>query len=90
MSSATTIVLSLLLPLAGAILISMTGRWPNLRETITLVTAVSVALVVASLVPEVMDGGRPALMVAELFDGLQIAFTVEPLGMLFGALAATL
>ncbi len=90
MSSATTIVLSLLLPLAGAILISMTGRWPNLRETITLVTAVAVALVVWSLVPEVMDGGRPALMVAELFDGLEIAFTVEPLGMLFGALAATL
>ena len=35
MSSATTIVLSLLLPLAGALLISMTGRWPNLRDTIT-------------------------------------------------------
>ena len=32
MSSATTIVLSLLLPLAGAILISMTGRWPNMAS----------------------------------------------------------
>ncbi|MCB1843742.1 MAG: monovalent cation/H+ antiporter subunit D family protein, partial [Halioglobus sp.] len=90
MSSATAILLSLLLPLSGALLISMAGRWPNLRETITLVTAVSVALLVTSLIPEVMAGERPELLVATLFGDLQIAFTVEPLGMLFGALAATL
>ena len=90
MTGADAILFALLLPLAGAVLIALAGRWPNLRETVTLVTATSLAAVVWSITPEIMDGGRPGVVVAELFDGLVLAFTVEPLGMLFSALASTL
>jgi multicomponent Na+:H+ antiporter subunit D len=90
MSDADSILLALSLPLLGAAGIALTGRWPNLRETITLTSAVGVAWVVASLIPQVMAGERPHTTVLALFDNLEIAFTVEPLGMLFGALAATL
>ncbi len=90
MSAVTAIAAALLIPLIGAVLIALAGRWPNLRESVTLVTAVALAATVWSIVPEIMAGGRPSLMVAELFDGLYIAFTVEPLGMLFAALAASL
>ncbi len=90
MSAATAIIASLLLPLGGAVLIAAAGRWPNLRESVTLITAVILALLVWSLTPEIMAGGRPGVTVATLFDGLTIAFSVEPLGMLFAALASTL
>jgi len=89
-SAAETIIVALLLPLVGAVGIGLAGRRPNLRETLTLVTAAALAATVWSLAPEVMAGGRPGVVVAELFGGLTLAFTVEPLGMLFAALASTL
>jgi multicomponent Na+:H+ antiporter subunit D len=90
MNASTLIALSMTMPLAAAVLISIVGRWPNLRETVTLVTAVALMVCVWSLVPEVMDGGRPSLFVGEMMPGFAIAFEVEPLGMLFAALASML
>ena len=57
MIASTLIALAILLPLAGAVLIGLTGRWPNLRETVTLVTAGALALCVWTLLPEVAAGG---------------------------------
>ncbi len=90
MSMASLIALSLLLPVAGAGGILLAGRWPNLRETITLATAVSLFAIVAQLLGPVLAGERPALLVAEPLPGLPIAFTVEPLGMLFALIASGL
>lgn len=84
------IALALALPLIGAVVIGLVGRWPNLRESVTLITALSLMVCVWSLVPEVMAGGRPALLVGEMMPGFAIAFEVEPLGMLFAALASML
>ncbi|MEQ9449185.1 MAG: hypothetical protein RLN70_09815, partial [Rhodospirillaceae bacterium] len=53
-------------PLAGALLIALTGRWPNVRETMTLITAGVLFAMVASLVPAVMDGERPGAVLFEL------------------------
>jgi len=90
-SGQATILAALAAPLAGAIGILLAGRLSaNLRETVTLVTAVILAVVVWSLIPELMAGGRPALSVAEVVPGIEIAFRVEPLGMLFAALASGL
>lgn len=90
MSASLLIALSMLLPVTGAILIALSGRWPNLRETITLVTAVSLMACVWSLLPLVAAGERPDLMLWEMMPGFQIAFEVEPLGMLYAALASLL
>jgi multicomponent Na+:H+ antiporter subunit D len=84
------ILLSLLLPSLGAFVIAATGRWPNLRESVTLLTSVSLAVTVAALLPEVMAGGRPELIVAQLLPGINLAFRVEPLGMLYAMLASGL
>jgi multicomponent Na+:H+ antiporter subunit D len=86
----SAVVLALLLPLAGAAGIGLCHRAPNLRETVTLVTAGALAVTVWSLVPDVFAGARPSVQVTTLLGGLSIAFEVEPLGMLFAALAATL
>ena len=91
MSAETSILVALALPLAGALGIALAGRISaNLRETVTLVTASGLALVVWSLLPFVLDGGRPAAVLADVLPGIAIAFSVEPLGMLFAALASGL
>jgi multicomponent Na+:H+ antiporter subunit D len=91
MSGSETILVSLLLPLVGAVLILLMSRVSdNLRETATLVTASALAWTVWSLIPEVMDGGRPELLLFKVVPGLDVAFKIEPLGMLFAALASGL
>ena len=82
--------LALAIPVAGALLIAVTGRWPNLRETITLVTAVSLLVVVVSLVPVVLSGQRPSTTLTTMMPGLSIRLVVEPLGMLFALVASAL
>jgi multicomponent Na+:H+ antiporter subunit D len=84
------ILASMVVPSAGAILISLAGRMPNLREAITLVTAALLLAVVLTLLPLVMAGGRPSLVLFSLLPGLDIAFQVEPLGMLFSLIASGL
>ena len=90
MTAEIAISAAILLPLAGAAGIVLAGRWPNLRESVTLLTALALAITVGTLLPEVMAGGRPALMVATLLPGVAIEFEVEPLGMLFASLASVL
>lgn len=90
MSPETLTWLALAIPLAGAIPIALTGAMPNLRETITLITAGLLFLVVASLLPEVLNGARPEVILAETLPGLPIKLQVEPLGMTFAAVASFL
>jgi multicomponent Na+:H+ antiporter subunit D len=84
------IALGLAVPAGGAALIALAGRAPNLRETITLVTAVALLGCVLTLLPVVSGGARPALTLFTLLPGLQITFQVEPLGMLFALIASGL
>ena len=90
MSGETTIILAVFLPLAGALGIAAAGRWPNLREAVTLATAGALTINVWSLLPAVFAGERPGAVLFQTVADLPIAFTVEPLGMLFAALASLL
>lgn len=91
MSASDTIIMALLLPLAGAIGILLASRISaNLREAVTLITALGLAFTVWSLIPDVMSGERPSLTLFEIVPGIDIAFKIEPLGMLFAALASGL
>ena len=91
MNAGDLIVLALLLPLAGAAGIALAGRVnANLREKLTLLTATLLAIAVWSIAPEVLEGRRPAFVFGQVVPGIEIAFSVEPLGMLFAALASTL
>ncbi len=90
MSPELAIWLSLAIPLVGAPLIVVFRKVPNQREAVTLVTAVLLFLVVAQLIPVVMAGGRPTVTLFEMLPGLPIVFQVEPLGMVFAAVASFL
>ena len=90
MNAETAILLSVMVPLIGAVLIAATGARPNLRETVTLVTAGTLFLLVASVFPTVSAGGRPGAVLVEMLPGLGIAFTAEPLGTMFAGVASFL
>lgn len=79
------------LPLVGALLIALAGRiGPNAREAATAITSIALIYVVWGMLPALMSGERPAVEVSQVLPGLSIAFKVEPLGMLFAALASGL
>jgi multicomponent Na+:H+ antiporter subunit D len=91
MTDQAAILLAIGLPLAGAVGIAAAGFVSaNLREGVTLVTATALAAIVWGLLPEIMAGERPTVWLEEVVPGIAIGFRVEPLGMLFAALASGL
>jgi len=90
MNDSQLLLLAVFLPFAGAIGITLCGRWPNLREAVTLVTATVVCGVVLKLHAHLLDGAAIAVVIAEPLPGLFIRFEVEALGMLFALIASLL
>ncbi len=82
--------LSIAIPALGALLIALSGRSPNLRETMTLLSALALAVNVYALLPAVLAGARPAAVWFSVLPGIDMAFRTEPLGMLFAAVASLL
>ena len=67
MSPEFAIVAALAVPLLGALLIGLAGRVnDNLRESLTLMTALALIVCVWSLVPEILAGGRPGVNLMEV------------------------
>ncbi len=91
MSAELLVVLALAVPLCGAIGIALVGRrYPNLREAVTLLTAISLLALVGWLWMQFMSGARPTVRLTEILPNIALEFRVEPLGMLFAALASLL
>ena len=90
MSMSMTLIAAVFLPLLLSPLILLTGKRPNLREAVTLVTGAATFLIVLSILPEIMAGRRPGIELLEVLPGLVLGFRVEPLGMLFGMVASGL
>lgn len=86
----TTLLWALLLPVIGAVGVVAFGRWPNLRDSWTVVIGLATFACVGRLVGPVMDGARPSLPLPQWMPGLGLGFEVEPLGLLFGLVASGL
>ncbi len=82
--------LSILIPFIGALLIVATGKHPNIREAVTLITATVLFSVVLAITDYTFHGVELRLNVAEPIPGLGISFEVEPLGVLFALVASFL
>lgn len=68
----------------------MASRWPNLRETGSVLAALALTFAVWSLLPGALAGERPELALFEILPNVPFAFKAEPLGLLFAALASLL
>jgi multicomponent Na+:H+ antiporter subunit D len=77
------------IPLLGGALVAATGSRPNLRDSLTLVTACATAFIVFQLVP---FAGVETLRLSlfALVPGAELAFSLEPLGMLYACVASGL
>lgn len=84
------VVLAVVIPLVGALLIALADRSPNKRELITLLVAGLLFADVLYLLSAVLNGARPSVQFLEVMPPLRLAFEVEPLGMLFAAVASGL
>jgi len=90
MSSQNMIILTMLLPLLAAVLIVLTGKKPNLRDSLSIIASLALLATVLSLLPIVLAGEQPSIILLEIVPGLPIKFVLEPLGMLFACVAALL
>ena len=90
MISELALLASLFVPVIGALFIWLTGGRPNLRESVTLVTAVTLFCLVLTAIWPVASGERPSAVLIEMFPGLSIAFKIEPLGATFALVASSL
>ncbi|MGB5472114.1 MAG: monovalent cation/H+ antiporter subunit D family protein, partial [Gammaproteobacteria bacterium] len=89
--TAQALMLSMLaLPLLAAVGIALLGRWPDLREALSVTVAVTVAACAVALYPHVRDGAVVTWQLAEPLPGLPIVLSIEPLGMLFALVAGLL
>lgn len=84
------ILLAIFLPLIASVFIALSDKKPNLREGISLIASLSLLATVLSLLPSVLAGEQPSIVLLEIVPGLPITFELEPLGMLFACVAALL
>lgn len=90
MSASWLLQLAIILPLIAVPLIGFSGKYPKLRETITMSASVLVLIVVGMLYKSFLDGEQIAVQWIEIFPGLEIKFEVEALGVLFSLVASFL
>jgi multicomponent Na+:H+ antiporter subunit D len=83
-----SLALALAIPAFGGVMVALLGSRPNLREAATLVSGVLLAINVAWLVE--IAPTHPTLVLASIAPGLELSFTLEPLGALFAAVASGL
>jgi multicomponent Na+:H+ antiporter subunit D len=77
-------------PALMSVAVAACGRWPNLRETVSVATAVLLFAGIAWLGGPVVDGARPSVTLLEVLPGIGLTFTLEPLGLLFALVASGL
>ena len=90
MSLELALVLALLIPALAALGVGLTGRWPNVREAVTLIAGGLLFAVVVFLAGAVMDGAQPSIPLGEPLPGLPMVLKLEPLGALFALVASFL
>ena len=79
-----------LVPLLAAVGVIVHDKSPNIREAVTIVAGVILFGLVATL-GSTIDWDNPGVLVlAEPLPGLELAFTPEPLGLLFALVASFL
>jgi multicomponent Na+:H+ antiporter subunit D len=79
-----------LTPLLGALAVLLTGRWPNLREATSLLAGGALIVQVVTLLPPVLAGESPGVLLAVPVPGVPLALKIEPLGLLFALIASVL
>jgi multicomponent Na+:H+ antiporter subunit D len=90
METNTAILASILIPTLAALANMVLRNHANLRDSVTLGAAIATFASVLVILSNVGSATTPQLALFEVFPGLSIAFSVEPLGLLFAIVASGL
>jgi multicomponent Na+:H+ antiporter subunit D len=82
--------IAVLIPALAVLLIVLSSRWPNIRESWTIIASVSMCGVIFSLLPEVLAGRYPEISLLNLSPGISLALRVDTVGIIFGLSASVL
>ena len=90
MDTSTAILLSMILPAVAVVLNLVLRHRDNLRDGLTFVIAAATFAVVFVILYNVGSQTTAPLVLFEVLPGLDLAFNVEPLGLMFALLASGL
>ncbi len=90
MTSVHLVLLAFSIPLITGLGIIVTGKNANLRESVTLGGSVILMITTLIIAFDVLDGARPSITLLSFVPGIEIKFSLEPLGMIFAAIATML
>ena len=91
-----TPLVAMAIPAAGAVAIALCGRWPNVREAATLITAGLLFWVVLGIAGQQLELGRNGgnfgeiYSLGEMLPGMRLEFRMEALGVLYALVASSL
>ena len=81
---------ALLAPLIGALVVMRCGKYPDLRESVSVVAAVSMFGLVLSMIPEVRAGNRLVYELFNILPGLTVTLRADGFSMIFALVASSL
>ncbi len=90
MELALLISLSMAIPLGAAVMNPLMRRHADLRDTITLLAAIATFATVLGILAQTGNATSPSMRALTVMPGLDLAFAVEPLGLMFAILASGL
>lgn len=82
--------IAVLVSLVAAGLIVLSGRWPNLRESWTIIAAFAKFAIALSMLPSVLAGRYPEITLFTISPGISLALRVDSAGLIFGLIASLL
>jgi formate hydrogenlyase subunit 3/multisubunit Na+/H+ antiporter MnhD subunit len=82
--------LAVLLPAVGVLAIVASRRNPDVREGVTILTALSTFGIVASIVPATLSGDVYITRLGTLVPGIELTLRADALGMIFALVASLL
>ncbi len=88
--TATLMMAAFFIPIGVVPLMWAARKMPDLRDGLMVVAGLMTFACVVGMVPAVSDGARPEVLFFQVFDGVPLAFRLEPLGLVYALVASGL
>jgi multicomponent Na+:H+ antiporter subunit D len=82
--------LALLVALSAAVLLMLSRKNPNIRELWSLIAAVAMFSIIASMIPTILAGNKIVFQIFNLLPGLSVTLRVDAFSMVFALVASSL
>lgn len=82
--------LALLVALAATVLLMLSRKNPNIREAWSLLAAITMFGIIASMVPTILAGNKIVFQIFSILPGLSVTLRVDAMSMVFALVASSL